>query len=151
MDTWKKIIIAIDDSPMSENAVRYVGSMVGRLPGLQICLLHIFPEPPPDFYRTGGLLPEYQAEEKAKALPVMQRAGQHLTTCGIPPESIRELCIMAEHKTISEAILELQTEHHYGTIVVGKRGISRSEEFLFGSISSALIHNGKDIAVWVIG
>jgi hypothetical protein len=34
---------------------------------------------------------------------------------------------------------------------VGKRGISKAEEFLFGSISNALIHNGRDIAVWVIG
>ena len=44
-----------------------------------------------------------------------------------------------------------QEQEGYGTIVVGKRGIPKAEEFLFGSISSALIHTGKDIAVWVIG
>ncbi|WP_028582284.1 universal stress protein [Desulfogranum japonicum] len=148
---WKRIIVAIDDSPMSENAVHYVGSMVGRLEGIQLCLLHIYPEPPPDFYSTGGLLPGYKELENTKAQPVLQKAQEYLQTCGISPESIQQQCVMAENKTISEAILALQTEYGYGTIVVGKRGISRSEEFLFGSISSALIHNGKDIAVWVIG
>ena len=31
------------------------------------------------------------------------------------------------------------------------RGIPKAEEFLFGSISSALVHTGRDVAVWVVG
>ena len=58
---------------------------------------------------------------------------------------------MAEGKTISAAILDMQVREHYGTIVVGKRGIPKAEEFLFGSISSALVHTGRDVAVWVVG
>lgn len=56
-----------------------------------------------------------------------------------------------DQKSISAAILDMQVREHYGTIVVGKRGIPKAEEFLFGSISNALVHTGKDIAVWVIG
>jgi len=53
--------------------------------------------------------------------------------------------------TISQAILDTQTEGKYGTIIVGKRGVSKAEEFLFGSISSALVHNSKNCTVWVVG
>ncbi len=57
---------------------------------------------------------------------------------------------MADHATISQTILETQTVGKYGTIIVAKRGVSKAEEFLFGSISSSLIHKSKDCAVWVV-
>lgn len=151
MSDWKRIIIAIDDSPRSINAVEYVGSIAGHLADVHICLLHIYPEPPPDYYRSGATLDAYQAaqEEKAKALFV--HTEKILQNHGITPQTTTSKCLMADHKSISAAILDMQVREQYGTIVVGKRGIPKAEEFLFGSISNALIHNGRDIAVWVIG
>ena len=148
---WKRIIIAIDNSQMSVNAVNYVGSITGKLTGVKLCLLHIYPAPPPDYYRDGDTLDEYQQTQQEQATFFLRKARQHLKDGGVPEKSIATRCLMANNTTISEAILTLQQEENYGTIVVGKRGISKSEEFLFGSISSALIHNGKDIAVWVVG
>jgi len=58
---------------------------------------------------------------------------------------------MAEHATISESIMAVQEEGKFGTIVVGKRGVSKAEEFLFGSISNALVHHTRDCTVWVVG
>lgn len=148
---WKRIIVAIDNTQMSVNAVNYVGSLVGKLSGVRLCLLHIYPAPPPDYYREGATLDEYKHDQTAQARQFLRKAAQHLRDGGVPPESIWTRCVMADNQTISEAILSLQQEENYGTIVVGKRGISKSEEFLFGSISSALIHNGRNIAVWVVG
>jgi nucleotide-binding universal stress UspA family protein len=39
----------------------------------------------------------------------------------------------------------------YGTIVVGRRGISKAEQFLFGSVSNKIVQNAKDCTVWVVG
>lgn len=151
MSDWKRIIIAIDDSPRSTNAVAYVGSIAGHLAEVQLCLLHIYPEPPPDYYQSGATLQEYQAEQEERAKMLFAQAKKILHTHGVPPQSIISHCRIAGQQSISAAILELQVQENYGTIVVGKRGISKAEEFLFGSISNALIHNGRDIAVWVIG
>jgi len=151
MSDWKRIIIAIDDSPRSTNAVAYVGSITGHLAEVQLCLLHIYPEPPPDYYQSGATLHEYKAEQEERAKMLFAQANKILHGHGVPPQSISSLCRMAGQQSISAAILELQVQENYGTIVVGKRGISKAEEFLFGSISNALIHNGRDIAVWVIG
>lgn len=148
---WKRIIVAIDNSQMSINAVHYVGSIIGKLSGVHLCLLHIYPAPPPGYYNTGATLEAYQKEQRQLAEPFLQEAEHYLRDAGVEPGCIRSRCIMADNATISDTILSLQKEGDYGTIVVGKRGISRSEEFLFGSISSALIHNGRDIAVWVVG
>jgi hypothetical protein len=36
------------------------------------------------------------------------------------------------------------------TVVVGRRGITRKEEFLFGSTSSKILREAKDCSIWVI-
>jgi len=151
MHSWKRIIVAIDESVRSLNAVDYVGGIAGHFGDVSLCLLHIYPEPPPDYYRSGGTLNAYQEEQEKQAEAMLAQATEMLHRHGIPAKAIRSKCLMAYQKSISSAILELQEKEGYGTIVVGKRGISKAEEFLFGSISNALIHNGKDIAVWVIG
>lgn len=151
MSDWRRIIIALDDSPRSINAVEYVGSIAGHLADVHICLLHIYPEPPPDYYRSGATLDAYQATQEEQARTLFAQTKKILQGHGINPLTITSKCLMAEHKSISAAILDMQVRERYGTIVVGKRGIPKAEEFLFGSISNALIHNGRDIAVSVIG
>jgi nucleotide-binding universal stress UspA family protein len=34
--------------------------------------------------------------------------------------------------------------------VVGRRGVSKRQEFLFGSVSSKVVRDAKNCAVWVI-
>jgi nucleotide-binding universal stress UspA family protein len=151
MSDWKRIIIAIDDSARSINAVEYVGNIAGHLSDIHLCLLHVYPEPPPDYYQSGATLEEYKMDQEERAKLLFAQAKKILQRHGVAPQAITARCRIAGQQSISSAILELQTKEQYGTIVVGKRGISKAEEFLFGSISNALIHNGRDIAVWVIG
>jgi nucleotide-binding universal stress UspA family protein len=148
---WKRIIIALDDSARAFNAVEYVGSLLGNRNDVALCLLHIYPEPPPDYYRSGGTLDAYKKAQAELAQKLFDRAEKALVRHGVKPSAITSRCLMADQKSISAAILDMQEREHYGTIVVGKRGIPKAEEFLFGSISNALVHTGKDIAVWVIG
>lgn len=58
---------------------------------------------------------------------------------------------MAEGKTISQVVLEVQAEGSFGTVVTGKRGVSKAEKFLFGSISNALARHSKDFTSWIVG
>ena len=151
MKDWKRIILAIDDSSRSFNAVEYVGSIVGHLDDIHLCLLHIYPEPPPNYYSSGFSLDDYVKTQDEQAKRLFSLAEEILKKHHVPATAITSRCLMAGHKSISAAILDMQVQEHYGTIVVGKRGIPKAEEFLFGSISNALVHTGKDIAVWVIG
>ena len=38
----------------------------------------------------------------------------------------------------------------YGTIVVGRKGVTRVEEFFMGRVSSKVLQLAKDMAVWVV-
>ncbi len=151
MNNWKKILIAVDNTPTSDKGLQYAGKIIGNLPGVDVCLLHVYPEPPPDYYNSGKSLADYTSQREAEADTLVQRCRQMLTEAGIDPESIAGDVRMAEEKTISETILEVQQQGEYGTIVVGRRGVSKAEEFLFGSISNALVHHSRDCTVWVVG
>lgn len=150
MKEWDRIIVAIDDSQRSFNAVEYVGFFVHPLKDVHLCLLHVYPEPPPNYHLT-GTVEEYIELHEQHAGVIFSKAKSILHGYGIAATAISTRCFMADHTSISAAILDMQVREHYGTIVVGKRGIPKAEEFLFGSISSALVHTGKDIAVWVVG
>jgi len=151
MNDWRNVLIAVDDTATSENALKYTAAIIGKLEATRICLLHIYPEPPPGYYSSGKSLDDYRQEKEKRAVVFISRAKDILLQAGIDEQSIISMYHMADHATISQAILAIQTEGKYGTIIVGKRGVSKAEEFLFGSISSALVHHSKDCTVWVVG
>ncbi len=53
--------------------------------------------------------------------------------------------------TRAGTILEEARAGGYGTIVVGRRGVSTVEEFDMGRVTNKLVHSAKDRALWVVG
>lgn len=151
MISWNRFLIAVDKSETSMRAVRYVGYMTAALADAHICLLHVYPEPPPDFYLQGGRLDRYQMVREERADLFLLEAMKVLETAGISGRNISQRICMAEGKTISQMVLDIRREGQYGTVVTGKRGVSKAEEFLFGSISNALAHHSHDFTAWIVG
>ena len=48
------------------------------------------------------------------------------------------------------AIVDEARHGGYGTVVIGRRGISKVEEFFMGRVSSKVINLAKDLSVWVV-
>ncbi len=151
MNDWKKVLIAVDSTPTSDKGLEYAGKIIGKLSGVHVCLLHVYPEPPPDYYSSGKSLADYQKKQEADAAVLVEKCRNMLTGSGIRREAISRDVRMAEQKTISDTILDVQQHGEFGTVVVGRRGVSKAEEFLFGSISNALVHHARDCTVWVVG
>jgi len=147
----EKILIAIDEGETSLKALRYVARMASSMANVSICLLHIYPEPPPDFYLKGGVLEDYQKEKSTKAEEIFALGERILFEAGIKNTMVQRILRLASGTTISQTILDVQLEGEYGTVVVGKRGVSKAEEFLFGSISNALARNSCRFTTWVVG
>ena len=151
MDDWHRFLIAIDRSETSMRAVRYLGHMARGLAEKHICLLHVYPEPPPDFYIKGGKLDRYQMLREQRADQFIQEATVVLEGMGINGRDISQRICMAEGRTISQMVLDIRKEGNFGTVVTGKRGVSKAEEFLFGSISNALARHSRDFTAWIVG
>lgn len=151
MADWYNILIAVDEMESSLRAVRYVSQIAKDVKKVSICLLHIYPEPPPDFHLKGGILEDYQAQRIARAENIFGRCLEILINADIIREAIYCTTHMAEGKTISDTLLEVRRMGNFGTVVTGKRGVSKAEEFLFGSISNALARHCNDFTSWIVG
>ncbi|MEE8620893.1 MAG: universal stress protein [Syntrophobacteria bacterium] len=41
-------------------------------------------------------------------------------------------------------------EGEYGTIVMGRRGLSKVREFLMGRVTNKVLHRAEGFAVWIV-
>jgi nucleotide-binding universal stress UspA family protein len=69
-----------------------------------------------------------------------------------PDEQAVELRMKTgEYPSIAEVILNEAVQIGAGTIVIGPRGISKKEEFIYGSTSNKILHSQNSCtALWVV-
>jgi nucleotide-binding universal stress UspA family protein len=151
MKNREKILLAVDGSKASGRAVQYVGKFASLMDSVEICILNVYPGPPPDYYSKGGLLNDYVAMREERAVQYFNAARTILIEAGVQEEQLNQVVRIADGRTISEEVLAVQAEGNYGTVVAGKRGVSKAEEFLFGSISNALARHSKHFTSWIVG
>jgi len=151
MKNREKILLAVDGSKASGRAVQYVGKFASLMDSVEICILNVYPGPPPDYYSKGGLLNDYVAMREERAVQMFNEARTILIEAGVQEKQLNQVVRIAEGRTISEEVLAVQAEGNYGTVVAGKRGVSKAEEFLFGSISNALARHSKHFTSWIVG
>ena len=51
---------------------------------------------------------------------------------------------------IAQEIMKIIKDEDFGTVVIGRRGVSKEVEFLFGSVSTKIVHYAKGCTVWVV-
>jgi len=146
----RHILIAVDGSENAKRAVLYVADFLGGAPGFRATVLHVIPEPPADFFASEAEREEWLKKEKARAAEMLERYRQILLQSGFPEDKVAAVADVMTCPSVAECILKTQRGLGCCTVVVGRRGISKKEEFLFGSTSSRIMHSGKNCAVWVI-
>jgi nucleotide-binding universal stress UspA family protein len=144
------ILIAVDESENSRRAVSYVGKLLEGMPSFKVMLLHIINEPDEDYFADDGERKRWIAEKQETADRVLDEAMTMLVDEGFEPERIFPQVKVRYCPSIAECILHEAEATQSETIVVGRKGVSRKEEFLFGSVSNRIIHQAKDCTVWVV-
>lgn len=158
----KRILVAFDGSENALRAVDYVGKVLGPAPGFQVRLLYVERVPERDFFATEAAwkeaceaqagsvrqaLAKAEAALKAAGLPESSVGSEYLPSCR-SPQNQAPACSLGT--SIARDVVRVMVEGGYGTVVIGRRGVSKAEEFLFGSVSTKVMHLAKDCAVWVV-
>jgi nucleotide-binding universal stress UspA family protein len=108
---WEKILIAVDDSEDSLEAVEYAGRMIGR--GKKVTLFNV-------------LDTESGIDMAAKEMEgLLTQAKGQLQGAGISEDDI-EIRVAIKKKGVAEDILEEVKKGEYGSIILGRRSVSRS-------------------------
>ncbi len=146
----KHLLIAVDESESSKRAVLYVADFLGGLPGFTATLCSIIPAPEPDFFDREEQEKAWIKEKTAQVGKMLENYRQVLIQSGFSEDKVRIRSFVNEGKSFADAILNMRCDLTCCTVVVGRHHKSRTEEFLFGSTSSKLIHEAKNCAVWVV-
>jgi len=146
----RHIMIAVDSSDNARRAVLFVGDFFGCYEGFQVTLLHVILEPEPSFFSDNEAHQKWLAGKQKEAVKVMEEYRHILLDAGFPQDKINVRIDTMRAPSVADCIMKEQEEMQCCTIVIGRRGISKKEEFIFGSTSSRIIHEAKKCAVMVI-
>ncbi|WP_028575862.1 universal stress protein [Desulfonatronovibrio hydrogenovorans] len=157
---FKKILVAVDASDNSARAVEYTGVMTGKAGDCDIHLFYAERLPERDIYPDEESWCAACQEEQEKIRVFLDKAREILLKHGVKSERITvnylpgaEFTCPSGRKagrSVADQIMHAQKEGGFGTVVVGRRGVSKAEEFLFGSVSTKIIHHIKNCSVWVV-
>jgi nucleotide-binding universal stress UspA family protein len=132
------LLLALDGSENSMRAVDFVGTMIGG-ECREVGLIHVIRGENENFIK----------EEKERIDTVFDEARTRLTDSGFKPHQIKTKIISGAHSRAGAIFQEAKLQK-YGTIVVGRKGLSKVREFFMGRVSNKLIHMAKKHAVWVV-
>lgn len=157
-----KVLVAFDGSENSFKAVDYVGSIAKNCSDCEINILYVERLPDKDIYKddeswkTQCELNENEIMEKLEAARKIlidlgvandELGMEYFASCKSP---FHETDICSTGRSIGMDILRIREEGSYDTIVIGRRGVSKAEEFLFGSVSTKIVQSAVDCTVWVV-
>jgi len=146
----KNILIAVDDSDNSRRAVSYVAQLLGGVGGFKVAILHVIPEAEEDYFGTTDEKEKWLSRYTQKVEAMLEHYRQILIQAGFDASDVSVRSPLRYCPSMAECILAERDETEYHTLVVGRQGISRSEEFLFGSVSSKIVNHAKNCTVWVV-
>ncbi len=158
-----KILVAIDGSENSKRAVEYVADVVKGCRDFEITLLHIERLPDRDVFPDEdawkkecvahrGKIESFLSENKKMmaeySIPEKMVSTDYMESCDSPLAKEPSFC--SRGTSIARDILHVAEKGHFGTVVIGRRGVSKAEEFMFGSVSNKIVHSGKNCTIWVV-
>ena len=148
--SYKNILIAVDESENAKRAVSYVAELLGGVEGFEVTIMHVIPLPEEDFFLAATEKEKWLSQYIVKTDTVLEEYRQILIGAGFHPDKVSVRSPTRYCPSMAECILAERDEREYGTIVVGRQGLSRTEEFLFGSISSKIVTHARNCTVWVV-
>ncbi|MDY6951408.1 MAG: universal stress protein [Thermodesulfobacteriota bacterium] len=152
----KKILLAVDGSIHSTNAVTYAARISAMVPDLAYTLFHVQPT------LSQYLLDEAEKDLKARtelkkliqrntelAQGILEKHRAKMVRMGIKEDRI-EISTQKKIMGICKDILDGAQKGLFDAIVVGRRGLSRIQETLMGSITTKLVEHSQVIPLWVV-
>lgn len=145
-----KFLVAIDSSENALQAVDYVAQILGGF-DFKINLFHAIRGDQSVHSGIAHLFfPKESLEDaEAGAIAVFDKAKHRLEEAGFTSDQINTKLVSGVPSR-AEAIVKEAREGDYGTIVLGRRGLSKVQEFLLGRVSNKVIHIIRRRALWIV-
>ena len=148
-----KVLICLDASENSLEGVDHAGFMLSGT-DCRITLFHSMRHlrryVPREVLMEAYDLDQLWKEQAGRQISLaIQKAREMLLNAGIDSKQIKTKVVNGS-RSAAHDILKEANDNDYGTIVLGRRGVSALKEFIMGSVTSKILHNSVGFAVWVV-
>ena len=150
--TQKKLLIAVDASENSSKAVEHVGSFAADTEA-ELTLYHVvrsfglgFLE---DFSVRDEDVEAFVEEAESNVLRMFRSYRDSLEKTGIASARISTKHILQRQSPAADIIREAKNGD-YGTIVMGRRGLSKVYAFFMGRVTNKVLSRAEGFAVWIV-
>jgi nucleotide-binding universal stress UspA family protein len=148
----RKMLIAVDASENSRKAVNYLGTFAAATE-TEFTLYHVirslgfgFLE---DFSRRDKEIKAFEEVLASNAQGIFRAYQESLEKAGVAPTRISTKYTQQSHTRAGEILREAK-DGDYGTIVMGRRGLSKVHEFLMGRVTNKVLSRAEGFAVWIV-
>jgi nucleotide-binding universal stress UspA family protein len=145
-----KILLAFDGSEGSMRAVDFVGSTLGNF-DFNVVLIHVIRGKDDNSRESRHLYTprKFTDSSKKEMTLALEKGKAKLVKFGFRPAMVKAEIITGAFSRAG-AIASYAKQEDFGTIVMGRRGISRVHDFFIGRVTNKVIHLARDRTVWVI-
>ena len=141
------ILISFNDSVSSKAALNFFIRLAFCKEDTHITLLHILRKPTATEELMGK---KFTKGQPARFRAVLEKARDKLLENGYSPNNIDIKLVTESYNTVSEGIIDQCKGKTYDMIVIGRKRMTKSEEFVLGDISTKLIRALEGMAILVV-
>lgn len=152
----KKILLAVDESKHSKNAIHYAMGISPRVNQLKYTLFHVQPQISQFLrdearanLRAQSALEKLKKKNAQNAQALLEKYKLYMIEEGVDEGHI-ELKTAPRNLGLAKDIIEFAQKHRYDAIVVGRRGLTKMQEVFMGSLTAKLIEHSQVIPIWVV-
>lgn len=143
----KSVLVAYSDSQSSRAAVEFLCELPIDRDKLKITLLHVFRKPKAGEELMG---PKFMREQPVRLMNALNEAKSYLAENGFSSDRIEIKMLKDTHETVSDGIIDQVNRIGYDIVVIGRKRLSKAEEFVLGDPSVKLVRALENTAVLVV-
>jgi len=143
----KSILVALSDSMISRKVIDVLISLKPWGEQAEITLLHIFRKPSAEVELMGR---KFAAEQRPRIMAALESARTKLLQNGYTHDQVVIDLVTDDYETVTEGIIDRFRQQNFAMVFIGRKKMSKSEEFVLGDIAIKLVRALEGTAVVVV-
>lgn len=141
------ILVALNESISSRVMIDFIAGLPLKRDEVSLTLLHVYREPAAE---EGLMGHHYTAEQPTKFSSILEQARDKLVETGFLADRISLNLDVEPHATVAEGLIDRFNKGDYDMMVIGRKNMSKAEEFVRGDISIKLIRALEGLCLLVV-
>lgn len=141
------ILVALNDSISSRAVIDFLEDLSLCPEDWSISLLHFFRKPSSSEELMGK---KFVSIQPSRMMGILQKAKDRLIEKGFNPERIEAELVDQPYQTIADGIIDQVKKRNSNLVIIGRKRMSKAEEFVMGDISIKLIRALEGAAILVV-